>query len=131
MRKLNTIQRRNKLNDIFTADDVGNGGANHKFLVVRAGSAKVENDVMTIDPNDVIEEVQMQHGPRYEENSISGLTTDDLLEIARDCLTAFQASEMATREAAVALTHIETALLWLNKRTEDRAERGVLGSMKK
>lgn len=131
MRLLNTIQKRNKLNDIYAADEVGNGGANHRFLIVNAGSVQINDGVMTIDPEDAIEEIQMQHGPRYSNDSIHGLTTDDLLEIARDCLANFQKSDMATREAAVALTHIETALLWLNKRTEDRAERGVLGSMNK
>ena len=29
------------------------------------------------------------------------------------------------------LTHIEEALMWMNKRAEDRAERGVLGTMNK
>ena len=38
---------------------------------------------------------------------------------------------MPTRETALALTHVEEALLWLNKRTEDRAERNVLGTMEK
>lgn len=32
------------------------------------------------------------------------------------------------RENAIALTHLETALLWLNKRTADREERGVEGT---
>lgn len=32
------------------------------------------------------------------------------------------------RENAIALTHLETALLWLHKRTADREERGVEGT---
>lgn len=128
MRQIETIQRRNKLNDIYASDGIGNGGANHRYLILRAGT---ENGDNPLRPEDIVGDIQMQHGPRYAENSISGLTTADLLEIARDQLTAFQQGEMATRDAAVALTHIETALLWLNKRTEDRAERGVLGTMAK
>lgn len=31
------------------------------------------------------------------------------------------------RENALAITHLETALLWLEKRTEDRRRRGVEG----
>ena len=38
---------------------------------------------------------------------------------------------MPTRETACALTHIEEALMWLNKRVEDRIERGVLGTYNK
>lgn len=34
----------------------------------------------------------------------------------------------ACRENAVALTHLETALLWLEKRTQDREEREVEGT---
>ena len=40
----------------------------------------------------------------------------------------FQAGPYACRENAEALTHIEEALMWLNKRVEDRAQRGVLGT---
>jgi len=35
------------------------------------------------------------------------------------------------RENAIALTHLETANLWLNKRTQDREERGVEGTHQK
>jgi hypothetical protein len=34
------------------------------------------------------------------------------------------------RENSIAITHIETALLWLNKRTNDRLNRGVEGKAK-
>ena len=51
----------------------------------------------------------------------------DLLEIVRDRLRAFQAGPYSCRENACALTHIEEALMWLNRRAEDRAERNVLG----
>lgn len=36
--------------------------------------------------------------------------------------------KFACRENAIALTHLETALLWLNKRTQDREKRGVEGT---
>ena len=36
--------------------------------------------------------------------------------------------KFACRENAVALTHLETALLWLGKRTADREDRGVEGT---
>ena len=37
-----------------------------------------------------------------------------------------EASMQAYQDAL--LTHIEEALMWMNKRVEDRAERGVLGT---
>ena len=40
----------------------------------------------------------------------------------------YQASKFKCRENAIALTHLETALLWLNKRTMDRENREVEGT---
>jgi hypothetical protein len=39
----------------------------------------------------------------------------------------FYQEHFPCRENAIALTHIETALLWLDKRTKDREARGVEG----
>lgn len=122
MRELDTIQNRNKLNRVFAADEKGNGGANHVYLVFFG-----ESDLDT----DNVEVIAFQDGPRNEEGSVYGFLDTDLLEIVRDRLHGFQQGEYATRENAVALTHIEAALLWMNKRVEDRAARGVLGTNKK
>lgn len=43
-------------------------------------------------------------------------------------LEHYQASKFKCRENAIALTHLETALLWLNKRTMDRENRKVEGT---
>lgn len=73
----------------------------------------------------------MQQGPRNSPDALHGVLDTDLLEIVRDRLAAFQAGPFACRENAIALTHIEEALLWMNKRTEDRIARGVLGTYEK
>jgi hypothetical protein len=78
-----------------------------------------------------VAEIVFQNGPRKEETSVHGVLDPDLLEIVRDRLKAFQAGPYATRENACALTHIEEALFWMNKRVEDRIERNVLGTMNK
>lgn len=117
VRKLNTIQKRNNLNELYAVDDKGNGGASHIYAVHLNG-----NNTITI---------QFQNGARKEPTSIAGVLDTDLLEIVRDRLYGFQNGEFATRENAIALTHIEEALLWMNKRVEDRAERGVLGTNEK
>lgn len=119
MEKLNTIQKRNNLNDIYAVDEKGNGGAHHEYVICKK------------DEEEIIGEVSFQHGARHEDGSTHGVATADLLEICRNQMACFQSGEMATREGAIALTHIEEALLWLNKRSEDRAERNVLGTMDK
>ncbi len=40
----------------------------------------------------------------------------------------YQSSKFKCPENAIALTHLETALLWLNKRTMDREDRKVEGT---
>ena len=123
MRELITIQKREKLNTVFAVDEPGNGGANHEYAVSFIGAVS-KDDVKGV-------KIQFQHGARKDENAIHGILDTDLLEIVRDRLKGFQNGDFATRENAIALTHIEEALLWMNKRVEDRAERNVLGTYKK
>ena len=33
MNQLSTIQKREKLNDVYTVDEKGNGGANHRYII--------------------------------------------------------------------------------------------------
>ena len=121
MRELNTIQKREKLNKVYAVDDPGNGGANHEYVVLCDDRLKETPEVI---------EIAFQNGPRKDPESISGVLDTDLLEIVRDRLKGFQQGEFATGENAIALTHIEEALLWMNKRVEDRIERNVLGTNK-
>ena len=72
--------------------------------------------------------VLFQKGSRKESGSRPGVLDADLLEIVRDRLRNVQAGELSCRENACALTHIEEALMWLNRRVDDRIERNVLGT---
>jgi len=119
---LNTIQKRNKLNNVKTIGEAGCGNAYHSYEV-SCDLWPVGEQKETI----VLAKLHFQNGGRNVENSIHGLTGEDLLEIARHRLQCFQTSEYQCRENAIALTHIEEALMWLNRRAEDRAERNVLG----
>ena len=118
--KLSTIQKRERLNEVYQVGEQGPGGGFHSYLVCTADDAAT-----------VLLPVIFQKGPRKDPASIPGVLDTDLLEIVRDRLKAFQAGEFATRENACALTHIEEALMWMNKRVEDRIERNVLGTMEK
>lgn len=110
------IQREDNLNVVKYDDTPGPGNGRHYYEVERA------------DTGDTLARIQFQHGARKEEGSTPGVLEGDLLEIVRHRLQCFQSGEFATRENALALTAIEEALMWLNKRKEDRKERGVLGT---
>ena len=120
MEKLSTIQKRENLNDVFRADEIGPGGAHHEYHIVLNNGE--DNDVA----NDVVV-IQMQKGPRKEDNSIHGVIDSDLLEIVRDRLISFQAGPFSSEYNAKALEHVEETLMWLNRRVEDRIERNTLG----
>lgn len=107
--------------------------ANNEGLVVTAVDEEPDGvcytyDVMKTD-NTWLERIIFQHGPIYEVG-VNGITNEILLAIVIDRLKGFQCGEFACRENALALTSIETALLWLQKRTRNRAERGVEGTTK-
>jgi len=71
--------------------------------------------------------VAFQNGP-IKEHGYNGLTQEALFAIIIDRLEGFQSGKFACRENAVALTHTESALLWLTKRTLDRLARSVEGT---
>ena len=133
--KLSTIQKHNNLNHVYVGTTVGHGNGRHRYVIVPNGqpqkSVEIADDTQDAPYCFALCEVRFQNGARTDENAMHGALDCDLLEIVRDRLAHFQAGEFATRENALALTHVEQALLWLNKRVEDRAERQVLGTYNK
>lgn len=75
--------------------------------------------------------IDWQNGPlgrgadRIEPN---GAFVEGVIAAAIDRLAFFQKSKFACRENAIALTHLETALLWLEKRTAEREAQEVEGT---
>ena len=55
-----------------------------------------------------------------------GTTNEEVLAVLINRMNSLQA-KFPCRENAIATTHLETALLWLEKRTADRKARGVEG----
>ena len=102
---------------ITAMDAPGNGGANHYYAIDVAGT---ENGI----------DIRFQDGP-VAENGVNGITQEVLLAVAIDRLQCFQRGPFACRENAIALTHIETAMMWLQQRTRDRIARQVEGTMTK
>lgn len=73
--------------------------------------------------------IRFQAGP-IKEAGVNGVTGEALIAIQIDRLRSFQAGPYACRENAIALTHLETAQMWLQKRTRERQARGVEGTHK-
>ena len=109
---------------ITVVDEPGAGGANHRYHIDWTGDHAWLNDI----PNSC--DVHFQEGP-IKESGVNGVTQEALLAVVIDRLRSFQAGPYSCRENAIALTHCETALLWLQKRTLDRIRRGVEGTRNK
>lgn len=70
--------------------------------------------------------IRFQNGP-IQEVGVNGIDNESLLAIVVDRLKGFQTGRLPCRENAIALQHLETALMWLNRRTQARRQRGVEG----
>lgn len=60
-----------------------------------------------------------------------GVFTETLIQVAKEYLETVNVGEMATRETSMVITKLDEALMWINKRAEDRKLRGVQGTYKK
>jgi len=69
-------------------------------------------------------ELLFQCGP-VREFGVNGCQIEDVLTVLIDRLEAFQGGQYPSREGSIALMKMQEALMWLNRRTADRKERGV------
>lgn len=119
-----TDHKLNGLNESITInvlDAPGHGGACHNYDI-QVWDPDSKNLVHACD-------VHFQNGP-IKEYGFNGITQEVLLAIVIDRLRSFQSGPFSCRENAIALTHCEDALMWLQKRTRDRLARGVEGTTK-
>jgi hypothetical protein len=76
--------------------------------------------------------IQWQKGPLVDaegkEQMPNGLFLETLVEACIRRLTYYQSTEFKSRENAIALTHLETAKLWLGARAARREAEGTLGT---
>lgn len=119
-----TDHKLNGLNEALeiNAGEPGSGNAPVQYTITlnRAG---VPCDPLTV--------LNFQNGPIKSPEDFNGLTNEALLAVLIDRMRGFQGSQFACRENAIALTHMEDALMWLQKRTRDRLARGVEGTLNK
>ena len=106
---------------VICLDEPGAGNACHEYVVKPI-------DEPTVDFHGT--PIHFQDGP-IKEAGVNGCHNEDLIAIVIDRLQGFQSGEYKCRENAIALTKLEEALLWLNKRTADRRKRGVEGTREK
>lgn len=107
---------------IDVLDEPGQGNACHDYVIF------VPNDACNRELNaSVVCNIHFQNGP-IQEAGINGISNEALLAVVEDRLSGFQSGEYACRENAVALTKIQEAMMWLQKRTRDRTARGVEGT---
>lgn len=123
-----TSHKVNGLNEdlqILVIDEPGQGNACHAYQINYAlNPGTAEGGVASMCA------IQFQNGP-IKEVGINGISNEALLAIVEDRLIGFQSGPYACRENAVALTKLQEAIMWLQKRTKDRIARGVEGTHEK
>lgn len=146
-----TDHKLNGLNDaieITAVDAPGAIGANHKYEITLFCPSRTLN----------FPAITFQDGPITSAIDYNGLTNETLLAIVIDRLRGFQGEnpkpegfgavagdaaaqvkamvvqdqwgKFRCRENALALTHLQEAMHWLQHRTRERQARGVEGSLK-
>ena len=135
-----TSHRVNGLNEalkILVLDQPGQGGANHRYHITTVaypppvGRGMSPADLQKAqDMMRAVTEIHFQEGP-IGEVGVNGISIEALLTICEDRLVGFQSGQYACRDNAVALTKIQEAMMWLQKRTRDRVARGVEGTSAK
>lgn len=112
---------------ITVEDEPGQGGACHRYSVT---GFETDSNPSTFSTGPLLATkltVLFQNGP-IKEFGVNGITQEALLAIVIDRLRGFQSGPFACRDNAIALTHIEEALMWLQRRTRERIKRGVEGT---
>lgn len=120
MREL-TSHKVNGLNEVLrieVLDERGAGGACHLYQIVIA------------EPRTEVTTIKFQNGP-IEETGVNGISNEALLAIVQDRLEGFQSGKFACDDNAKALDALRTAINWMKKRTIERTNRGVEGTMEK
>lgn len=110
----------NEALEIQVLDEPGQGNACHRY-VVKGGDERKMSVAEFVHC-----ELRFQNGP-IQEAGVNGLSNEALLAIVEDRLLGFQSGAYACRENAIALTKLQEAMMWLQKRTRDRIARGVEG----
>lgn len=79
------------------------------------------------NPGQILQFIHKEPNKNNELITISdGTTNEEVLEVLINRMN-FLNNKFPCRENSIVITHLETALLWLEKRTNDRIKRNVEG----
>lgn len=76
-------------------------------------------------------DIEWQRGPLGrgpERKEPNGAFVETVIAAAKQRIEYYQKTKFTCRENALAITKLEEALMWLDKRTRDREDRGVEGT---
>lgn len=122
----------NEVLEVTAIDATGPGNANHRYDIIGLGE-----HIPNIGRRPFGVNLRFQNGPigknpdgstRLED--CNGITNEALIAVLIDRMRGFCSGPFTSRENEHALTHLEEALMWLQKRTLDRMKRGVEGTLK-
>jgi len=134
-----TSHKVNGLNEalkIEALDEVGEGGACHLYQISGFNSETNRSDPFKSRYGKPADHstVLFQNGPIANPGGVAfganGISNESLLAIVADRLECFQDGPYKCRENALALTKIQEAMMWLQRRTNERIRRGVEGTSK-
>lgn len=115
-----THHKVNGLNDqlkIEVLDLPGAGNACHDYRISFDHEDRADTETY----------IRFQNGP-IKESGVNGISNEALLAILIDRMEGFQSGPFACHDNQMALDALQTARLWLHKRTLDRVARGVEGT---
>ncbi|MFK5882809.1 MAG: hypothetical protein QM489_00515 [Candidatus Izemoplasma sp.] len=132
---LETLKNITKIND-FSLVDMGKLKVTHPEKFEENGRMDYQWFEEKIRPHNFIYvrhdvnslSFTLQNGP-IKENGINGCQVDEIIEAAKQILLGLNAN-YPCKENACAITHLEEAGMWLNKRKQDRIKRDVEGQNK-
>lgn len=102
-------------------NDAGAGNGRHEYMVVAFGpDGEIDWDKL----------IKFQKGPLPQVGH-NGILSNVFLAVLIDHLKSFQTGEYASRETAIAITHLEEAENFLARRADKRNAQGILGQHKK
>lgn len=78
-------------------------------------------------------EILFCKGNKLDESAFrqEGVFSETLIQVVKEYLESVNVGELATRETSMVITKLDEALMWINKRSEDRRLRGVQGTYQK
>jgi hypothetical protein len=119
-----TDHKNNKFNreciEVETSDLRASDNAHHRYVIKVSG-----NDAPDFTPVLTCELVFQNGG--LKEVGANGITDQSLLAIVLDRLRSFNSGQFGCRENSIAITKGEEMLMWMEKRSNDRARRNVEG----